>query len=39
MIKNHKVNSITDDEALLLEQYRKLSPIQKKEIMKLMMEK
>ena len=39
MIKNHAVNSITDDEALLLEQYRKLSPIQKKEIMKLMMEK
>ena len=39
MIKNYKVNSITDDEALMLEQYRKLSPIQKKEIMKLMMEK
>lgn len=39
MIKNYEKNSITDDEALLLEQYRKLSPIQKKEIMKLMMEK
>lgn len=39
MIKNHTMNSITDDEALMLEQYRKLTPIQKKEIMKLMMEK
>ena len=39
MIKNHTMNSITDDEALLLEQYRKLTPIQKKEIIKLMMEK
>lgn len=34
MIKNYKVNSITDDEKLLLEQYRKLTPTQKKKIMK-----
>ncbi len=39
MIKNYTVNSITDDEALLLEQYRKLSPTQKKEIIRLMSEK
>ena len=39
MIKNHTMNSITDDEMLMLEQYRKLTPIQKKEIVKLMMEK
>lgn len=39
MIKNYAKNSITDDEALLIEQYRKRTPIQKKEIMKLMMEK
>lgn len=39
MIKNYKENNITDDEALLLEQYRKLTPPQKKKIMKLMIEK
>lgn len=39
MIKNHAVNIITDDEKLLLEQYRKLTSTQKKKIMKLMMEK
>ncbi len=39
MIKNYKENNITDDEALLLEQYRKLTPTQKKEIIKLMIEK
>ncbi len=39
MIKNYTENSITDDEALLLEQYRKLSPTQKKEIIRLMSEK
>lgn len=39
MIKNYKVNSITDDEALLLEQYRKRTPTQKKEIMKSLIEK
>lgn len=39
MIKNYKENNITDDEALLLKQYRKLTPTQKKEIMKLMIEK
>lgn len=32
MIKNYEKNSITDDEALLLEQYRKLTPTQKREI-------
>ncbi len=39
MIKNYKENNITDDEALLLEQYRKLTPTKKKKIMKLMIEK
>ncbi len=39
MIKNYTENSITDDEMLLLEKYRKLTPTQKKEIIKLMSEK
>lgn len=39
IIKNHTKNIITDDEALLLEQYRKLTPNKKKEIKKLITEK
>lgn len=39
IIKNHTKNIITDDEALLLEQYRKLTPSKKKEIIKLITEK
>lgn len=39
IIKNHTKNIITEDEILLLEQYRKLTPTQKKEIIRLMSEK
>ena len=39
MIKNYTENNITDDEMLLLEQYRKLTPTQKKKIIRLMGEK
>lgn len=38
MIKSYEENNITDDEALLLEEYRKLTSTQKKEIIRLMSE-
>lgn len=39
IIKNHTENIITDDETMLLEQYRKLTPDKKEEIIKLITEK